>query len=325
MNKAIGGYLELELGMGSGHVHKNLIHLNSGRNALEYILKTRGITKAYIPAFSCKVLMQPLKNLNIDYQYYSVNSKLEPASLPAEIHANEVVLYTNYFGVKDDYIRELEHTDLPFVLDYSQSLFIKPSHKFDCFYSPRKFVGVADGGYAALVNFDLKDMGELKTSHSTHRMLHLLRRIDISPEAGYQEFITANSSLNNESLAAMSALTQRLLMSFDYGHIKNKRLSNFIRLHSLLGHVNGLDLNFQNIESPLCYPFLCNNAQTIREIAARERIYIPRYWPDTLGPEYLNADEVNCIENILHLPIDQRYGVEDMDRISDLMISHLEK
>ena len=41
MNKAIGGYIGLELRQGT-HYHANALPLNTGRNCFEYILKLRG-------------------------------------------------------------------------------------------------------------------------------------------------------------------------------------------------------------------------------------------------------------------------------------------
>ena len=50
--KEIGGYFELE-NLISNEYHKNLLALNSGRNALSYILKSKKIEKIYIPYYLC--------------------------------------------------------------------------------------------------------------------------------------------------------------------------------------------------------------------------------------------------------------------------------
>lgn len=44
MDKAIGGYFELELRKGE-HYHKNALRLNTARNCFEYVLLVRKYTK----------------------------------------------------------------------------------------------------------------------------------------------------------------------------------------------------------------------------------------------------------------------------------------
>ena len=62
----IGGYFSLELPYGEEY-HKNAIRLNTGRNCLEYILKTRGYRKVYIPYYICEVVLEPFKKLGVAY------------------------------------------------------------------------------------------------------------------------------------------------------------------------------------------------------------------------------------------------------------------
>ena len=53
--KEIGGYFELELHKG-GHYHPDALHLNTGRNCFEYILRAKGYKKVYIPYYTCCLL-----------------------------------------------------------------------------------------------------------------------------------------------------------------------------------------------------------------------------------------------------------------------------
>ena len=55
---AIGGYFELELNK-QGEYHQDAIRLNTGRNALEYIILANNYKKIYIPYITCAVLLQP--------------------------------------------------------------------------------------------------------------------------------------------------------------------------------------------------------------------------------------------------------------------------
>ena len=67
-----GGYFELELNEGKDY-HAGAIKLNTGRNALEYILRVNKYKKIYLPFFTCDVLLQPIEKLKIDTEFYHID------------------------------------------------------------------------------------------------------------------------------------------------------------------------------------------------------------------------------------------------------------
>ncbi|MES2779041.1 MAG: hypothetical protein V4651_03990, partial [Bacteroidota bacterium] len=75
--KSIGGYFELELSV-KDSFHKDAIALNTGRNALEYLLLANSYSKIYLPYYSCEALLEPMVKLNIAYEFYPINNDLEP-------------------------------------------------------------------------------------------------------------------------------------------------------------------------------------------------------------------------------------------------------
>ena len=142
----IGGYFELELRKGEEY-HNHAIRLNTGRNALELILKTKKYSKVFIPYFTCDTVLEPFNKLGIDYEFYSINKKLEPVFNYQKIQADMGFLYTNYFGIKDDFISIIAKKLKNLIIDNAQSFFSKPLEGIDTFYSARKFFGVPDGAY----------------------------------------------------------------------------------------------------------------------------------------------------------------------------------
>ena len=62
MPKVIGGYFPLELPQGN-IFHSGAVELNSGRNALKYILCCKLPTKIYIPRFTCAAILETIVNL----------------------------------------------------------------------------------------------------------------------------------------------------------------------------------------------------------------------------------------------------------------------
>ncbi|WP_221406816.1 hypothetical protein, partial [Elizabethkingia anophelis] len=174
---AIGGYFQLELCENKPFQYSDLILLNTARNCLEYILRAKGYKKIYIPYFTCDVLLEPINKLNIDYQFYDIDDSLEPIFDYDRVGGNEVFLATNYFGIKTKFIEDLSSKVKNLIIDNAQAFFAKPLLGIDTFYSPRKFVGVSDGGILATKKI-LE--GSLEKDFSYERMSHLLKRIDLS-------------------------------------------------------------------------------------------------------------------------------------------------
>ena len=106
--KAIGGYFELaEREQADNFPHKNGILLNTGRNALEYILRSiKEIKCIYIPYFTCEVVLEPIKRMAIPYRFYQINPRFEITDRII-LGENEYIIVNNYYGIKDLYIRSL--------------------------------------------------------------------------------------------------------------------------------------------------------------------------------------------------------------------------
>ena len=142
---SIGGYFELEIREGK-HFHQGAIKLSTARQCFEYILKARRYTKVYIPYYTCDVIIEPLMKLNVKYEYYHINSLLDPV-FDKKIESSEAFLYTNYFGLKQDTVLYLSRFYPNLIVDNAQAFFAKPIEGVDTFYSARKFFGVPDGAY----------------------------------------------------------------------------------------------------------------------------------------------------------------------------------
>ena len=144
--ESIGGYFSLELPQRDEY-HKDALRLNTGRNCLEYVLRARGYKKVYIPYYICDVVLEPFKKLGIPYEYYHVDIHLEIRD-HFTLKADEALLYTNYYGLKQRYVEQLaERIGKRLIVDNTQAFYAKPLPGIDTFYTCRKFFGVADGAY----------------------------------------------------------------------------------------------------------------------------------------------------------------------------------
>lgn len=308
--EAIGGYFDLELRRGA-HYHKDVIRLNSARNCFEYILLARKYRKVYIPYYTCEVMTQPLIRLHIDYEFYSINKDMEPTE-QKQLQPNEAFLYTNYFGLKQRCVERLSLIyQSQLIIDNAQAFYAPCINGIDTFYSPRKFFGIADGGYLytdSLLNKDL-----LQDKSYTH-MQHLLERIDEGAESGYTSFRDNDNALDNQPIRTMSKLTDKILCGIDYNDVKECRRANYLYLHQSLQQCNFLKLELQSSDVPMVYPFYMMDI-SLRSRLITEKIFVATYWPNVLEWCKPKDLEYTLVNHIIPLPIDQRYGQEEMNRI----------
>lgn len=311
LNKAIGGYLELELPCLEEY-HKKSIKLLTGRHCVELLIIERRINMIYMPYFSCDVLLEPCVRNNVKVVFYSINEQFEIQE-ELKIGDKQYLLYPNYFGLKSKYIHTLANSYKNIIIDNAQAFFDRPIPAIDTFYSARKFIGVADGAYLYTnVNISTK----IEPSISINRFQHLIERIDKSPEDGYEGYTNNESSFAQLPLSYMSSLSNRILKGVNYQLIADKRKANFNYLHTALKPFNQLTnlIDKSDYIGPLIYPFWTSNKELRRELI-NNRIYIAKYWPNVLKRVSQKSIEYRLTEEVIPLPIDQRYCSSDMERI----------
>ena len=255
--KAIGGYFELADRDEGGCYPVDGVRLNTSRNALEYIIRCLPDAKhVYLPRYTCEAVVEPFKRLpNVGYSFYHINNKFEIAD-EINLQDGEYLIANNYFGLKDAYIAELanKYGD-KLIVDNAQALFAPILPGIKAAYSARKFVGVADGGFAVGVNdldalyYDLDD----SSAHDSH----LLIRKEQGAEAGFKDYQQNECKLDNQPIRRMAFQTQDILLHIDYDKVIAKRRANFEYLHKALNGRNQLVLpGLDTFACPMVYPFI---------------------------------------------------------------------
>jgi len=311
--KPIGGYLELQF-MNGNEYYPLLLKLNTGRNAFEYILKVKGYTSVYIPYFTCEVILEPLKKLGIQYQFYTIDDKLDPI-LDFEVGPTECFLYTNYFGLKQDTVLALSKQFPNLIVDNSQAFFSEPLQEVDTFYSCRKFFGVPDGAY---LHSTSKAKLKLEKDISLDRMSHLVKSIELGIENGYQDYIENNNALSKNPIRRMSNISQKILSGIDYKECKYRRNSNFMYLHDFLLKYNDLSFDASSVNGPMVYPLL-HASTSVKAKLIEKRIYVATYWPNVFDWTTKKMLENYLTAHLISLPIDHRYTHADMKRIINVL------
>lgn len=317
-SKSIGGYFELEIEDKCSFIYNDSILLNSARNCLEYILKAKKIKRLYLSKYSCEAILEPIRKNHIEYEFYSIDKSFEIID-EIDLKKDEFLLYVNYFGIKDNYIKILsEKYSNKIIIDNSQAFYSKPEKNTATFYSPRKFFGVSDGG---CLYVDYKIDKIFKTDYSYDRCSHLLKSVDSCTEFGYQDFKDNEESLNNQDIKNMSNLTKKILNSVNYERIKEIRLENFYYLHSVLKEKNELDICLEDMCCPMVYPFLIND-NNLRKKLIDKKIFVATYWPNVFDWAKPEDDEFYLAKYLLSIPIDQRYNLSDMQLIINVLSNY---
>lgn len=300
MVKEIGGYFGLDQFV-THEYYSDLIALNTGRNALLYLMKTKNISKIYIPYFLCDSISHWLSKHNYEFSYYNIDENFQPI-LKGNMGANEYILIINYFGqLQDDKIIEFKSKYRNIILDNTQSFFQKPLKGIDTLYSCRKFLGVPDGAY---LSTDLQCNEDLELDISKDRMEHIIGRYEGTGSDYYNDFQENDRSFKNEPLKRMSKLTKNILGAIDYDKISKTRNQNYHYLNEKLSDQNKLQLIKPDVA--FSYPLFIKNGIKIRQELVKKKIYIPTLWPNVLKDMPEDSIEYQFTANILPLPCDQR-------------------
>lgn len=310
MVKDIGGYLELEIFQGR-MMHEDSIKLNSGRDCLAYLIRAREIKRLLMPSFMCDVVLELCAKYGVQLVFYKIGIDFRPEGLVPD---KNVYLYlANYYGqLSADEIKEFTEQFKGVILDNAQDYYAEPITGIDTLYTCRKFFGVPDGGllYTSAAIDEV-----LPQAKSFGNMKHILGRFEKSASDFYELSIYNNERFDNEPLMTMSKLTENLLRAVDYERAELIRRENFLFLHNKLSDINKLVLIIP--KGPFAYPLLISEGSRVRKELQKRHIYVPVLWPNVANAADPGTLDYDLSVNILPLPCDQRYGIEEMQFIID--------
>jgi hypothetical protein len=173
---------------------------------------------------------------------------------------------------------------------------------------------LADG--ASLVTRNrLGNNKEFQRFNSQNYLSHLTGRIENGPESHYGEFVENDRSLSFDGIRRISKLSEKIYHAIDHESIIHRRQENFAFLHKHLRRQNKLRIELLDNAVPMVYPLYINEGKALRERLIEHRIYIASYWSHRKIPVTNNMFEHDLINNLVALPIDQRYGKNDMKQI----------
>ena len=320
------------------------IKLNCGRNALKFLVRARKIKKILIPYFLCDSVGKALQDENVEVLHYHIGWDFKPAPSSGEKDISKNVFTSNlsetdcvvtdancdnestyfylvnfYGQLSNSYIKEFHVSHPNLIVDNVQSYFQEPVEGIDTIYSCRKYFGVSDG---AILFSDAKLDEKIGQDISYQRMHYVLGGFERPESEFFKEYDRKNNDIfEHEPIKRMSSLTENILHGIDYEFVRKRRTENFSFLHEALGAKNKLKLSIP--DGAFMYPFYTENAEEIRIELFRQHIYIPEFWEEVLKITEPDDIEYKLTKNILPLPVDQRYGQEDMRRLADHILALL--
>jgi len=310
---------------------------SNARSALAMLVSTIQPKRAWIPAYVCHSVAEVFDTNNVPIFYYSVSDTLEPDvfQLKKDCTAGDMVFGINYFGqAPSASFCHFAHQrdDLIFVEDCAQTIDTGKSTWGNWrLISPRKVVGVADGGFI-LPSFKTS---KCKIKFSAHRNSEIdiwhaaVLRFEDNTKKNNQYWHSINQEHEKNIVindTRMTRLSYELLKHIDAPSIIQQRKINFDTLHARLAHIAFLPVKKPDF-CPFGFPIRLNeNFRTIMNNELIKRGIFPAiHWISLPSPSDQFDKEHLLAKELLTLPCDQRYNISDMQYIATNVLDILKK
>jgi dTDP-4-amino-4,6-dideoxygalactose transaminase len=313
----------------------SLFFINA-RSAIWYLVNHLAPEQVWCPSYLCHTILDAVEKTGADIRFYEVNNELAIPSLSwlGRVKPGDLVILIDYFGFNCDSecARKAKEMGAWILEDASQALLTGNVGQNSDFvvYSPRKFLGVPDGGILQIQSNIEVNSASFETPPTQWWqdafMASLLRRDFDLNGGGRPWFDLFQKTEPNAPIGPyrMSELSKVLLQnSFDYLQISEQRTQNYRTLAELLSE-SALFPSLPDPVVPLGFPICLSNRDQVRHILFDNEIYPPVHWPlqSVVPEEYANSHHL--ASRIMTLPCDQRYNQEDMVRMASLVLKALE-
>jgi len=327
---------------------QNFLFYDSGRSALNEILSDKIIKqkKFLLPIFSCESVIKPFIDNEVTVGFYDIeiNFEINFDSIKNKVISGNfnAILIIDYFGIVNNsvIVDKLKDIDLFVIEDISHISIIpiileKYSTKSDIIFgSLRKTLPVADGGVILKNdNYHFSDFPTMETEHSLLKAgSKLLRELykftdneNLKLESTFLELSkNAEILLDNakpNDIYGISKLSMNNVSKINDNRIYQARRSNYSTLYNLflennLGYLLCPNIDISNDIALLPYFFpiyIPNNKQIeVRNTLLSKNIFAAIIWQLNIQDKKLFPNSTYISNNILCLPIDQRYNQNQM-------------
>lgn len=309
------------------------ILLFNARSGIKLVIDQLKPPRIWLPSYLCPTIITAVNRNFSEIHFYPVNKTLTLLSedFLSSLRPGDLFLCIDYFGFSFDnaILAKVKQHGCKILRDCSQALFFDFSlddlSDFHLF-SPRKFLGVPDGGILQMKNRLPYDVRLLRPPDDQVLMLlvqALLQRREFDRFGGTRTWFDLFNEGENKFQPGdqrMSELTEYLLRSaFDYHSIQQQRCENYIYLLSRLGDF-ALFPYLPTGVVPLGFPVHISSRDKIQKQLFEHSIYPPVHWniSENVPVEFDQSHKL--AKEVMTLPCDQRYDRSDMEFIADTFL-----
>ncbi len=310
---------------------ENSLALTTARSGIRLVLESRRLRRIWLPSFLCGAIIDAAAAAKAEPRFYEVNERLSPSAggWLQRVEPGDMVVFIDYFGfpAPEDLMKRAKDHGAVVLEDACQALFSPCGSVADyVLYSPRKFVGVPDGGILVCRPGDAMGTVRLRAGAEHWIQKSLLagkQRAEFDrtgKDKGWFKLFQEAETLCPVEPFSMSGFTQQRLCMYNFADIAEKRRTNYLALACDLAEL-ALFPGLPDGVVPLGFPVTVNDRDRVRGILFENRIYPPVHWriDDIVPPEHRASHRL--ASEIMTLPCDQRYAREDMRRMSKVLLS----
>lgn len=323
----------------------------SGREAIALALKSIEANhpqiskRCLLPAYMCDTVFFPFERAGWEIHFYHLNKDLtaEVEELRAQIEAIRpgLLLIHPYYGVDTwKSMRSLLHAwkeqGICIMEDVTQSYYLKGVGAEADYVvgSLRKWYAIPDGGFVATDEV-LANEGLLPNKEFTEKRIELLTQkweylygkgSTEEKKALKQEYLRKNRVMEewldeHTGIGALSKEASAILDTVEEQDAKRKRNENYRYLYEQLkGRQQFAPILSKEASAPLYFAIYAKEREKLQKYLCEKDIYAPVLWPiGTQNQDCLTQDEAYIYEHMLAIPMDQRYGREEMEHIAAVM------
>ena len=330
---------------------REITYLRNGREALLYAsCNCKPGKEAFIlcPAYSCWSMTAPFEFSGWTIVYYRLNEDLtvdeDYLKMLLRGCKADAILTMNFYGsaatnaaiaiVKDF------NVNITVIEDFSHCTFCLDqifNEQVDYYVSSiRKSVGVSDGAIIlskkptnkAYIGGTAPSFGQLRLGAQQQKGRYAFTKSLGDKDEFLSELRRGEEMIDKQDgVHPISEVSLKQIESINGAEIAFARRENMKHLWGLLNGkvkmIPGLERSFNG--APFSLPILVENRDSVQKQLAQKGVYAPVLWPANEQARKVCKVSAYVADQMLSLPIDQRYDYDDIEDIASIVISTCSK
>jgi len=312
----------------------NAIFLDSGRSAIRYLsCQLNEQDEILLPEYICESVINCFRKDKISFYSISPDFIIDVDDLQRKITPNtKVIFLMHYFGVvqSEKILFEIskiaEQHNCVILEDVTHCIFTTKKTVGDyVVLSIRKWMPIPNGGVFWAINDKLK-IHKLKLKKSTDNdraygmvLKDLFLHDVLECKSAYRGiFLECEKHLDEQrEIYLLSDFAEYIISCIDVENLVRRRKANYQMLSSLLAKQGILpSLKITDCSCPFSFILRIPRRDDFREFLTANNIFCAVHWPSDGIMENQRQQAVKNSEELISLPIDQRYDQKHMEYLA---------